>query len=75
MKQSLRPIRSRRDFTRADALCAGSCRFAISQVGTRVSLAITDLRPGIAYQYAVAAYDNVSGRVGQRSAAVTARTR
>ena len=75
VRQSLRPIRGRRDFRRAAKLCDGSCRFAITRVGSRVRLTITDLRPGTTYHYAVAAYDNVSGRVGPRSVTVAARTR
>ncbi len=75
VKQSLRPIRGRRDFRRADALCRGSCRFEVTQVGARLSLRVSDLRPRTAYYYAIAAYDNVSGRVGPRSATVRARTR
>jgi alpha-tubulin suppressor-like RCC1 family protein len=75
VKQSLRPIRGRTDFRRADKLCGGSCRFAITRVGSRVRLEITDLRPRTTYYYAVAAYDNVSGRAGPRSATAAARTR
>ena len=75
VRQSLRPIRGRTDFRRADKLCGGSCRFAITRVGSTVRLTITDLRPGTTYHYAVAAYDNVSGRVGPRSVTVAARTR
>jgi hypothetical protein len=60
---------------RAAKLCRGSCRYAITRVGSRVSLTITDLRPGTTYHYAVASYDNVSGRVGPRAATVAARTR
>jgi alpha-tubulin suppressor-like RCC1 family protein len=75
VRQSARPIRGRRDFRRAARLCGGSCRYAVTRVGARVRLTITDLRPGTTYHYAVAAYDNVSGRVGPRSATVAARTR
>jgi alpha-tubulin suppressor-like RCC1 family protein len=75
VKQSVSPIRGRSDFRRAAKLCGGSCRFAITRVGARVSLTITGLRRGRTYHYAVAAYDNVSGRVGPRSATVAARTR
>ena len=52
VKQSRRPIRSLRDFRRADTLCGGRCEFGISRVGTRVRLG--DHRPaaGTAYYYA-----------------------
>ncbi|MDQ3632444.1 MAG: fibronectin type III domain-containing protein [Actinomycetota bacterium] len=74
VKQSLRPIRDSRDFARAQTLCQGSCRFAVSEVGDRVSLKVRDLRPRTTYYYAVSARDNVSGRPGPRSRGVTART-
>ncbi len=74
VKQSLRPIRGDRDFARAQALCKGSCRFAVSSVGDRVSLTVTGLRPHTTYYYALAARDNVSARPGPRSRTVKART-
>ena len=73
VKQSLRPIRSRRDHLRARALCGGSCRFSVTRVGMTISLTIRNLRPRTSYYYPVAAYDNVSGRRG-RSRAVRVRT-
>jgi len=75
VKQSLGPIRGRRGFGRAQALCEGACRFAVRRVGDRITLRITDLRPRTTYHYGVAARDNVSGRPGPRSRAVRARTR
>ena len=75
IKQSPRPIRSRRAFVRAQSLCKGSCRFSITEVGTRVTFKVTGLRPDTTYHYSVAARDNVSGRLGPRSAAVSDRTR
>ncbi|MBA3747798.1 MAG: hypothetical protein H0W96_09970, partial [Solirubrobacterales bacterium] len=75
VKQSLRPIRGRRDFSRARALCGGGCRFEITRVGTRIRMTITNLRPRTSYYYAAAAYDNISRRLGPRSATVRARTR
>lgn len=75
LKQSPRPIRSKRSFRRARALCNGSCRFAVTRVGTKVTLTITGLRPRTAYHYAIAARDNVSGRLGPRSRTVRVRTR
>ena len=74
VKQSTRPIRGRRGFRRAQTLCNGSCRFAITKVGTEIKLTITDLRPNTTYYYAVAARDNVSRRLGPRSQVVRART-
>jgi len=75
VKQSRRPIRSGRDFGRAQTLCRGRCGFDVTLVGAKVRLAVTDLRPRTTYYYAVAARDNVSGRRGRRSPTVKARTR
>jgi alpha-tubulin suppressor-like RCC1 family protein len=74
VKQSLHPIRSDRDFARAPTLCKGRCRFDVPWVGARVSLIVTDLRPRTTYYYALAARDNLSGRLGPRSQAVKVRT-
>ena len=74
VKQSLRPLRSKRDIARAPALCRGSCRFSVTRIGARISLTVTNLRPRTKYHYRVAAYDNVSGRPG-RSRGITVRTR
>jgi len=67
VKQSLRPIRTARDFSHAQPLCRGSCRFAVVTVGARIRLTITNLRPHTTYFYVVAARDNVSGWAGPRS--------
>ena len=75
IRQSLRPIRSARSFSRAPALCRGSCRFDVSRVGTKITLTVTGLRPRTTYYYAIAARDNVSGRLGPRSATARIRTR
>jgi len=75
VKQALGPIRGARDFSRAQSLCRGSCRFSVTEVGTRITLRVTGLRPGSIYYYAISARDNVSGRLGPRSAPATARTR
>jgi hypothetical protein len=75
VKQSLAPIRGRRGFRRAQTLCDGACRFAVSRVGEKITLTVTDLRPNSTYHYAIAARDNVSGRLGPRSGAVSVRTR
>jgi len=74
VKQSLRPIRSGRDFARARTLCHGHCRFEVTRVGGLVSLTVTDLPPRTSYYYAVAGRDNVSGRRGPRSHTVKAKT-
>jgi hypothetical protein len=72
--QAASPIDSVRAFRAAPRLCAGHCRFAVLRVGTTLKLTITHLRPGTTYYYAVAARDNVSGRLGPRSAAIRVRT-
>jgi len=74
VRQSLRPLRGARALRRAQILCGGRCRLSVARVGARVSLTVTDLRPGTTYFYAVAARDNVSGRRGPRSV-VRVRTR
>ncbi len=74
VKQSFGPIRDARSFARAKSLCKGFCRFPVSQVGGRISLTVTDLRPHTTYYYAVVAVDNVSARPGPRSQTVRART-
>ena len=73
VKESRRPIRTRRDFQRAANLCKPACSFNITRVGAKISLTVTDLRPNTTYYYKVAARDNVTHRVGPRS--VTARIR
>jgi len=75
VRQSLRPIRSERDFARAQTLCRGRCRFTVPWIGGRVSLTVTGLRPRTTYYYALAARDNLSGRRGPRSQVVKVRTR
>lgn len=75
IKQSLRPLRTVRDFNRAQTLCKGSCRFTPSRVGGRVVLTVTDLHPRTTYYYALAARDNVSAHRGARSRGVKIKTR
>ena len=75
VKQALRSISGARGFGRARSLCGRVCRFSVTEVGARITLTITDLRPRTTYYYAAAARDNVSGRLGPRSQTVTARTR
>jgi hypothetical protein len=75
VKQSRRPIQSRRGFSRAQTLCRGRCSFDVTFVGAKVSLTVTGLRPRTTYHYSVAARDNVSGRNGRRSPTAKARTR
>jgi len=75
IKQSRRPIRNARAFRRARALCRGTCRFSVTELGAKVSLKVTGLRRRRTYHYAVAARDNVSARLGRRSRSVKARTR
>ena len=75
VKQSRQPIRSARQFARADALCDGGCSFAVTEVDADITLTVTDLRRRTTYYYAVAARDNVSARPGPRSRTVAARTR
>ena len=75
IKQSLRPIRTARDFSRAFSLCKGRCSFAVTRLDTTAILSIRSLRRNRVYYYAVAALDNVSGRRGPRSAAIRVRSR
>jgi len=75
VKQSLRPIRGRRGFRRAQTLCRGTCSFDVTFVGSKINLTVTDLRPRRTYYYAIAARDNVSGQPGPRSPTAKARTR
>ncbi len=75
IRQSLRPIRTARDFARSRSLCDGRCRFPVSKVGTKIVLTVTALRPRTTYYYAVAARDGDARRVGPRSKTVKARTR
>ncbi len=75
VKQSLSPIRSRRAFTRAQTLCKGRCRFSVTRVGDTITLTITGLRSHTTYHYAVAARDNVTGRLGRRSPTAGAKTK
>ena len=74
VKQSRRPIRSQRDFNEAHTLCRGACRFTVTVVGGPIALAVTHLRARTTYYYAVAARDNVSGRLGPRSPTAEATT-
>lgn len=75
VRQSLRPMRTPREFARGQALCRGSCHFSSAAVGATMTLTITNLRPRTTYYYSVAARDNVSNRRGPRSATVRVRTR
>jgi hypothetical protein len=75
VKQSLGPIRSRRGFSRAQTLCKGRCRFPAITIGAELTLTVKDLDRRATYYYAVAARDNVSGRLGPRSRTVRVRTR
>ena len=76
IKQSLRPIRGARGFRRAQTLCKGRCRFPeVTEVGAPIKLTVKQLLPRTTYYYAVAARDNVSGRLGARSRPAKAKTR
>ncbi len=75
IKQSPGPIRGARAFLAAHALCHGGCRFKVTAVGTKIKLTITHLRPHATYHYAIAARDNVTGRLGPRSQTIAVRTR
>ncbi|MDQ6805193.1 MAG: hypothetical protein M3065_09555 [Actinomycetota bacterium] len=74
VKQSLRPIRSARDFAHAQTLCKGACSFPVTQVGGRIALTVISLRPRTTYYYAVAARDNVTPRLGLRSLTIKVKT-
>ena len=74
VKQSLKPIRTARDFSRAAVLCKGRCAFdGLTSIEATAELEITELVPRRLYHYAVAARDNVSSRVGPRSRSVAVR--
>jgi hypothetical protein len=75
VKQSRRPIRGGRAFRRAQTLCGWACRFEVTRPGSNLRLTITALRPRTTYYYAIAARDNVPGRLGRRTRAVRVRTR
>jgi alpha-tubulin suppressor-like RCC1 family protein len=75
VRQSLRPMRTPRQFSRGQSLCRGSCRFTTASVGARMTLTVTGLRPRTTYYYSVAARDNVSNRLGPRAPTVRVRTR
>ncbi len=75
VKQSRGPLRSTRDFDRAQTLCKASCAFAQTVVGATLKLTVTQLRPHTTYRFAVAARDNVSHRRGPRSLTAVVRTR
>ena len=75
VKGSRRPIRTKRDFSKAPNLCRPACTFSIMRVGAKIILTVTDLRPKTTYYYKVAARDNVTHRVGPRSATVRIRTK
>jgi hypothetical protein len=74
IKQSLRPIRGERDFTAAHALCHGVCSFTVTGIGAKIALTVSGLRTHTVYYYAIAARDNVTGRLGPRTTTVTAKT-
>jgi alpha-tubulin suppressor-like RCC1 family protein len=75
VKQSMRPIRTTLEFDRAQALCKGTCTFPVTKPGVAITLNVTGLMSRRTYYYKVAARDNVSGRTGARSTAVTVKTR
>lgn len=76
VKQSRRPIRSARDFSRAASLCKGSCRFPeLTSIHATVTLNVTSLVKNRRYYYAVSARDNVSARIGPRSRTISIRAR
>ena len=73
--QSLRPIRTARDFEHAAELCRGRCTFPVTQLDTPITINVTNLQPDTTYYYAIAARDNVTARLGPRTPAVAAKTR
>ena len=72
--QTTTPIHTPRAFLAAPMLCSSRCRFAITTVGTVLTLTITHLSPGTIYYYTVAARDNVTGSPGPRTAATRVLT-
>ena len=73
VKVSDRPIRSARAFARAVTLCA-ACRTTVVHVGDFARVPVPAPPPRTTYYYAVAARDNVSGRLGPRSRTVRVST-
>jgi alpha-tubulin suppressor-like RCC1 family protein len=74
IRQAKHPLRTTLTFAHAPALCHGACRFAVSEIGTKLILTVNNLKPRTSYYYAVAALDNVTARPGPRSPAVEAKT-
>ena len=74
IKESLKPIRTAHDFSRAQTLCRGDCLFNVVNVGEVLKLTVTGLRPHTSYYYAIAARDNVTRKLGPRSRSVKAST-
>ena len=66
------PLTDEASFAAAQSLCGGECRFSLSTVGERVSLSVSELRPGTTYNYALRAVADTGE--GPLSNAVSART-
>ncbi len=74
VRQSLAPIRTQRDRAHAQTLCRGACSFHVTQVGAKIKLTITNLRPHTTYYNTIAGLDNVTGRAAPRSQTAKVRT-
>ena len=74
VKESRRPIRTRRDFALAQTLCGGDCVINVKHVGDIISIIVTNLRPHTTYYFVIVARDHVSLRCGPRSPSIRAST-
>ena len=74
IKQSRHPIRTARDFRRAQTLCDGDCVFPLNNVGDPILIIITNLLRHTTYYYAIRPRDKVTDRCGPRSQTVKATT-
>jgi photosystem II stability/assembly factor-like uncharacterized protein len=69
VKQSTRPIRSKRDWRQALTLCGKTCKFVPLEVGDTLTLKITHLRPNTTYYYKVVPVDAAGNRGGKSNQA------
>lgn len=67
------PIDSARAFEEARPLCGGVCRFGPDEIGDKLRLVVTDLRPRTTYYYALRAKDD-AGNLGLLSNDASAKT-
>ena len=73
IKVSSKPIRGARAFARARTLC-DPCGFPVAQVGNKAGSSYYEPHPDTTLYYAIAARDNVSGKLGPPSRSVRIST-